>query len=144
MKVRDMMHDVTIVDAASSVYDVSKLMSEKNVGSVLVSVNGEVNGIFTERDLLNRVVAQGLNVSSTPVERVMTHPVMTIDADATVLDASRMLNEHDIRRLAVTDGRKIMGIVTATDVAKNLPFHSFATMKHERDYDRIGYYEDAK
>ena len=144
MKVRDIMHDVIIVDAASSVYDVSKMMSEKDAGSVLVSVNGAVSGIFTERDLLNKVVVQGLNVCSTPVGKVMTRPVITIDADATVLDASRMLNQHDIRRLIVTEAGKIVGITTATDVAKNLPFHNLEKMTRERDYDRIGYYEDKK
>ncbi|MFH1780358.1 MAG: CBS domain-containing protein [Candidatus Micrarchaeota archaeon] len=145
MNVRDIMHSVTIVDATSSVYEVSKLMSKKNIGSVLISFGDEVKGIFTERDLLNKVVVQGLNAYLTPVEKVMSYPVVSIDADATVLDASMMLNKHGrIRRLVVTEAGKIVGITTARKIAKNLPYHNLETIRHKRDYGRISYYEERK
>lgn len=136
------MHSVTIVDAADSVYQAAQKMTERDIGSVLVSVNGAVCGIFTERDLLNKVVASGLSVYSTPVKQVMTRQVLTIDADASILEASRMLNDHDIRRLVVTEAGKIIGIATARDVAKNLAFHHLESVNRDRDYGRIAYYEN--
>ena len=102
--------DATVCEAA-------KRMAENCCGSVLVMEDDERTvGIFTERDLLTRVVAKGLDPSRTRVREVMTADLETIDADAPVSAAIRRMDEGCFRHLPVVEGGRILGVISARDI----------------------------
>jgi len=112
------MHGATILSPDTSVFDVSELMTEKNIGSVLVKVAHASYGIVTERDIVTKVVARKLNPSDTNVKDVMTELKYTIDAQASLDDASKIFSEKPIRRLPVTENGEIIGMITTRDIAR--------------------------
>ncbi|MDD5317928.1 MAG: CBS domain-containing protein [Candidatus ainarchaeum sp.] len=142
VSVKEIMHAITVVEAGDSVHDVARLMERKNIGSVLVRSGGELKGILTERDMLKRVVARALDVTATRAGEVMSPLVHTIKHDADVLEASRMFRENHIRRLPVTEGGRIIGLITARDVAKSMPFEIQSALSNARRLGREGLFGD--
>ncbi|MBS3119222.1 CBS domain-containing protein [Candidatus Woesearchaeota archaeon] len=120
--VKDAMHDVTLVQSGLSVADAAVLMDQKVIGSVLVEERGEIIGIVSERDILRKVVAKGLNASRMRIKDIMSSPVITIDAETELQDASEVMRENKIRRLIITEGGNVVGIITARDVAENIKY----------------------
>ncbi len=123
MKVKEIMHEITMVECPMTILDVAKLMSEKNIGSVLTKKNDCIM-MVTERDILKKVVALDKDPKKTKVSDIMTECVHTIDSNSDVFEASDIFNKYHIRRLPVVEGKKIVGIVTARDVAKSLTYLS--------------------
>lgn len=121
VSVKEIMHGITTVGFDASVRDAAILMKDKEVGSLLVEIAGEIKGIITERDILKRVVAEGRDANATRVMDVMTRQMITIPSNASMIQAAQMLNKHNIRRLPVEENGKIIGIVTARGIAKALP-----------------------
>lgn len=107
---------VLTVDATATVRDAVDVMVEHGIGGVPVVRGGVLAGIFTERDLLRRVVAAGRDAATTTVAEVMTHPVVTA-ASATPMDeCAAVMTERRLRHLPVLDGDAIVGMVTIGDV----------------------------
>jgi len=123
MKVKEIMHEITMVECPMTILDVAKLMSEKNIGSVLTKKNDCIM-VVTERDILKKVVALDKDPKKTKVSDIMTKCAHTIDSNSDVFEASDIFNKYHIRRLPVVEGKKIVGIVTARDVAKSLTYLS--------------------
>jgi len=96
--------DVIVAASANTVWEVSKLMAEANVGSVIVREEGAVLGIFTERDLLRRIVAPGKDPSVVPVAEVMSSPVRSCRLADDVAVCAGWLAEDHIRHLAGGEG----------------------------------------
>lgn len=119
--VKEIMHGTTLVGFNSSVREVAKLMKEKEIGSVMVEIAGEIKGIVTERDILKRVVAEGRDANETRVMDIMTRQLITIPSKASLIDAAQLLSKYNIRRLPVEENGKIIGIVTARGIAKAIP-----------------------
>jgi len=115
--VPDVVSDQTLVALTGNdhVRDAARLMKHRKVGSVLVMDGDTLDGIFTERDMVYRVIADGLDPDMTPLSQVMTGDPDTIDARATALDALRMMNEHGYRHLPVLDEGRVVGIVSRRD-----------------------------
>ncbi len=115
MKLRDVMRrDLVVVDEKTKVRDVCKIMGEKKIGSVLVSRNGEIYGIFTERDLLSKIFPDdGLD---NEVGKYASTPLITVSPDYTVREAARIMAQMRVRRLVVAEEGKILGIFTASDL----------------------------
>lgn len=108
--------DVIALCPSQTVRQASKLMAEANVGSVIIRDAGEVVGIFTERDLLRRVVAPGKNPDSLMLADVMSAPVQSCGlADDPVLCARRLAEGH-IRHLAVMEDGALVGIIGLRDI----------------------------
>ena len=91
----------------------AKLMEKKNVGAVMVIEDGELVGILTERDVVFRVVAKGLDANSTRVTEVMTHAPITISPDEPFGHALMIMHEKGFRHLPVVEDNRIVGIVSA-------------------------------
>jgi len=126
------MHNTTVVGGTGSVLDAAKVMSGKNIGSVLV--RGEQGlGMLTERDILKKVVACNRIPGDVGVSEVMTSLNHTIDVDSDVVDASRVFGEHHVRRLPVTEKNAIVGIITTRDVAMSVGINK---LKQRRVYQR--------
>ena len=113
------MKPVVNVAPTCTVLEAANLMKERDRGSLLVLDGKTTTGIITERDLVVRVIAKNLR-HTTPVSEVMSSPLITIDANTTPKEAARIMSEHKIRRLPVTEGGAVAGVVVASDVLRHL------------------------
>ncbi|HET6517526.1 MAG TPA: CBS domain-containing protein [Nitrosopumilaceae archaeon] len=102
---------LTTIAAELTVSDAAKIMIEKMVESIIVFENESVVGIITDRDILNDVVAEGLDPLKIKVSQVMRKPILTIPKDATVREAIKIMAENNIRRLLVMDDSRPLGII---------------------------------
>jgi len=91
-------------------------MAERHIGAVLVAVDGRLQGIFTERDVLARVVAAGLDPNDTALGGVMTPNPDTVAPNDSALEALRRMSERGYRHLPVVDGERMVGIVSIRDL----------------------------
>lgn len=117
-KVRDVMTtDVNSVNPSTKVGEAARQMRDANVGSLPVVDRQELVGIITDRDITIRVVADGINADEVLVKDVMTADPVTVSPDQTVDEASAVMSKHQVRRLPVVDGGKLVGILALGDVA---------------------------
>jgi CBS domain-containing protein len=121
--VRDIMSRPPITAKENeTVAGVSKLMGKHDIGCVIVvDKTGNPSGIITERDIVQRVAARNVLPSEQKVVETMSKPVASIDPSATVNDAAKLMNRRKIRRLAVIDEGKLVGIVTMKDILQVTP-----------------------
>jgi CBS domain-containing protein len=91
-------------------------MAERKVGAVLVMVDGDLKGIFTERDLSFRVVAKDLDPNTTTLSQVMTADPDTLPPDAMAAEALDLMRQHNYRHLPVVSDGKLVGIVSIRDL----------------------------
>jgi len=120
-RVKDVMsRKVICLDKKCTVADVAKIMDENGIGSVLITENGKAAGIITERDVITKCVAKGKEPSKTTVEGIMTTPLVSVDQDCMVDDAAKLMVSKMIRRLPIIDNGDIIGMVTATDLIRNV------------------------
>ena len=98
-----------------TVYEASVAMREKGVGSVVVEDQGRLSGIFTERDLLNRVVAAGKDPALTPLSEVMTQDVIGLEGDKPLSHALHLMHQHAFRHVPVLSAGRPIGMVSARD-----------------------------
>ena len=106
------------LDSETSVADACKLMGEKHIGSILLSHKGVVDAIFTERDLLSRVLPEKKELGSVSVGNYASSPLITVSPTADVKEAARIMAEMKVRRLVVVQDGKPIGVFTAADLAR--------------------------
>ncbi|MCP1675248.1 CBS domain-containing protein [Natronocella acetinitrilica] len=106
------------VSPDATVSDAVKVMVDGGVGSVIVLDHGHIKGLFTERDLLRRVVYADKDPATTPIAKVMTADVATVSPDLTVSEAMSLCTEKRIRRLPVVEGDVLLGVVSSGDLTK--------------------------
>jgi CBS domain-containing protein len=116
-KIRDIMTDnVECCTLLDNVFEVAVKMKELNVGAIPIVDQEKLVGMITDRDIVVRGVAQK-HPGSTKVEDIMSSKLVTITADATSQEAAKLMAEHQIRRLPVVEGDKLIGIVSLGDFA---------------------------
>ena len=98
-----------------TVMEAAQAMKAKGVGSVIIEHNGALAGIFTERDLLNRVVAVGLDVANTTLQQVMTSEVVGLEAHRPLSHALHLMHQHGFRHVPVLEQGRPVGMVSARD-----------------------------
>jgi len=118
--VRQLTRTIVSIDSKSKVRDAARMMVERSVGSLIANRDGLPFGIITERDLTEKIVARSADPSKVTVAEIMTAPLTTIDASATIIDAARRMVEKRIKRLVVTDEEKIIGIISQTDIVQSM------------------------
>jgi len=118
--VEAMKRDVAVVDVGVSVAEASKIMREKFQGCAVIMKKGKPVGMVTERDVTWKVAGECLDPRKVKVEEIMSTPLITIDPDSDLIEASRLMCKHRIRRLAVTRHDILYGVLTAADIARNL------------------------
>jgi len=106
------------LDSETSVADACKLMGEKRIGSVLLSRNGVIHAIFTERDLLSRALTEKKDLNSVTVGSFASSPLITVEPTTDVKEAARIMAEMKVRRLVVVKDGKPIGLFTAADLAR--------------------------
>ena len=127
--VRQIMRTIISIDAKAKAKEAARLMVEKRIGSLIANRDGLPFGIVTERDMLEKIVAQSADPSKLTVQEIMTAPLATIDASASLIDAARKMVEKQLKRLVVTEHDKIIGIVSQTDLVQSMTdFQKLAKM----------------
>lgn len=115
---RVMTRNIVRVDTQTTVMELAKLMESKSVGSALVmdKEGGKIVGIVTERDIVRKVVAKGVDGSSYLVKGVMSSPVITINSNKTIFEAGDLMDQKKVRHLTVTEGSEVVGIISIRDI----------------------------
>jgi CBS domain-containing protein len=114
---------VITIDKNGSVHEVAKIMTEKGIGCIVVTDKDAPVGMATERDILRRVVAKGLDASNVKMKDIMSKPLITINGSMPIINAIRVMEKNNVRRLLVVEKRKLIGIVTQRDLLRVLAFH---------------------
>jgi CBS domain-containing protein len=114
MQLRDIMsHDVEIIAPKATIQEAASRMRAQNIGSLIVSEGDRFLGILTDRDITLRVAAEGRDVTTTPVQEVMTPEILWCYEDADLTTATSLMKEKHIRHLAVLDrNHQLTGIVS--------------------------------
>ena len=112
-----MSKNVLTVDKSTSLQDAALNMKKSSVGCVIVTEDSKPVGIVTERDFVTRIAAEGRPLF-TEISEVMTSPLITIDPEETIWEASEAMKEKGIHKLPVKENEQIIGIITTTDIVK--------------------------
>jgi CBS domain-containing protein len=116
--IRDLMTgDPKTVEASATVQEAARLMDNEDIGNVLVVENGQVQGIVTDRDIVVRVIAKG-NGPDASVREACTTDLETLGPDDSIEDATKKMEQANVRRLPVVDDGKPVGIVSLGDLAQ--------------------------
>ena len=115
---RDLVKDRRLysVEATRTVLEAARFMMEHNIGAVPVLRSGDLVGILSERDIMNRVVAVGRTPGTTAVSEVMTANPRAVPADETIEECLFIMREFGFRHLPIVDGKQLMGLVSLRDV----------------------------
>jgi CBS domain-containing protein len=114
-------------DAHQTVFDVAHAMVDRNIGAVPVLRDGLLIGIFSERDLMKRVVVEGRDPRTTRVDEVMTEDPLTVTPDESLENCMLLMRRHGFRHLPVCEGKELRGIVSLRDIL----LHDLSEKDHE-------------
>jgi CBS domain-containing protein len=109
---------IETIASERTVLEAAQIMAEKRIGSLLVIEAGEMVGIVTETDVVRKGIAPHLPANTTRVGALMNYPLIQIDINRTVRDASRLMAEKRIRHLAVSEDNKVIGLLSVRDLVK--------------------------
>lgn len=118
--IREILHTkgsaVWTIPPEATVFDAIQMMADKNVGALLVTVEGKLIGIISERDYSRKVVLKGRSSKETPVREILSGSVIFVTPDHTVEECMRLMTEHRVRHLPVLEGEQIAGVVSIGDL----------------------------
>lgn len=126
--------EVATVDRNSSVLDAAKTMNQRRIGAVVVSDGDRVVGIFTERDILNRIVAAGKDPKTTPVGEVITSPMACCRRDTSLAECKTVMSQKRIRHLPIVEDGKLYGMISAGDILASEVSNQQATIEYLHEY----------
>lgn len=115
---------IIAVDRHISVRQAARIMKDATISSVFVTWNRVIIGIVTDTDIARRLVGMGLDPDRTPVEQIMTSPILKIDENKTIRDANAMMAKEHVRHLGVSREGKLVGMISVRDLVtfvSNLP-----------------------
>lgn len=116
------------------------IMRSRDIGSLFVIADGRPSGIITERDVVTKVAAPNVLPQSVRVRDIMSAPVVSIHPHAEVVEAARVMSDRKIRRLAVVDKGKLVGVITENDILRIWPH----LVEITREYARTGLDEELR
>ncbi|MDH3313074.1 MAG: CBS domain-containing protein [Nitrosopumilus sp.] len=114
-----MTKSVISVDSSMTINETAKMMEDAKVGAVIIMENNTPIGIVTDRDFAVKVAAHAYEISS-PIRRIMSSPLLSINSDESVRNAADLMHERGIRKLPVLSDDKVVGMITATDIVNLL------------------------
>ena len=118
----------------ATVYEALQLMAEKEVGAILVLEEGEVVGIFTERDYARKLILKGKFSKDTAVRELMTQDVLYVEPQNTIEDCMVLMTKNRVRHLPVMDNGKLAGIVSLGDMVKHIISEQESTIAQLEKY----------
>jgi len=119
MKVNDIMTaDVTVAERETTIEEIATFMRDENVGAIpVVDEDNELEGIVTDRDIVVRCIANGRDPAECRAEDIMSEGALSVESDADVEEAARLMADRQIRRLPVVENGKLVGMLSIGDVA---------------------------
>ncbi len=115
--IEDIMNcDVACLQSGAIVAEAAEIMISRNISCIIVLEAEDVIGVFTERDLVKRVIAPQKNPSKIKIKEAMSYPPVSVAPECSVFSASRIMEKRNIRRLPVIENKRLRGIVTQTDI----------------------------
>ncbi len=118
--VKDIMNKSLVsADPSTTVFQIANLMEKGGIGAILVKKNNNHAGIITDRDFAIKITTQKLPLD-TPIDKVASYPLVTINSNESILVAANLMSSEKIRKLAVVEDEKIVGIITSTDLVNQL------------------------
>jgi len=122
LKVEDVMiKEVITIDENATVKEAAEVMNKFEIGCLIAIRKGKAMGIITERDLLKRVVAEAKDATKTKVQDVMSSPLVVVEPSMDLEEAVRLMFQMKIKKLPVVDGKRLVGLVSLTDIARFQP-----------------------
>jgi CBS domain-containing protein len=122
VKIGDIMRKAVITVKKNDTMDkVVKIMAKAGIGGVIVTDEGKVTGIITEKDIIRDILAQDKNLKKVRVKNIMKHPVRTVLPETDIEKAMEIMRDLDIERLPVVKKGRLIGLVTARDITKVEP-----------------------
>ncbi|MGM0739629.1 MAG: CBS domain-containing protein [Bacteroidota bacterium] len=139
MKVKQILYkkgsEVFTVDESMMVYDAIALMSEKDIGALIVMCRGSMCGIISERDYRNKIILKGRKSKETPVREIMSRDVKCVTEDFTMQDCMAIMSDKKIRHLPVIDEkRQLIGIISIGDIVKAIIDEQKSEIQNLRNY----------
>ena len=122
------------VEPKATIFEALEIMSEKEIGALLVMEDGKLTGIFSERDYARKVILKDKSSKETPVGELMTKKVFYIDPQKTINDCMAMMTAKRIRHVPVIEDNQVMGIVTIGDVVNQIISEQEVTINHLENY----------
>lgn len=116
----------------TNIVDASMKMASLDISSLLIKTGDEYVGVFTDRDVMKRVVAEGLDPNTTLVREIMSSPLITISEDADIEEAAKRMRGGKIRRLIVKNEVGVVGIISESDIARIEPELHLLIREHSR------------
>jgi CBS domain-containing protein len=126
--------DVWSVSPDDSVLHAMRLMADKEIGALVVTVDETLVGIVSERDYARKVVLQGKSSRDTPVRDIMSSPVVSVSPNHTVDDCMRIVTTKRIRHLPVVQGEKVVGVVSIGDLVRKVISTQGETIQYLEEY----------
>jgi predicted transcriptional regulator len=108
------------IDSEDNVIKAAILMRENNISSLLVKHKGDFVSIVTEKDIINKVVAEELYPGDVKVSEIMSKDLFTVSKNESIEEAAKLMRKKGVRRLVVLEDERIVGIITETDISKHL------------------------
>ncbi|MCD2425396.1 CBS domain-containing protein [Niabella pedocola] len=127
-------HDAISIAPSTSVYHALELMSEKNIGALVVRNGENYLGIITERDYSRKVILKGKHSSDTTVEEIMSTELPHISPEDSVEHCMELMSDKNIRYLPVFINGQLAGIISISDVVKETILQQKETINHLQDY----------
>jgi CBS domain-containing protein len=122
LKIEDVMiREVITLDEAATVKEAAEIMNKFEIGSLIIVSRGKAVGIVTERDLLKRVVAEARDARNTKVKEILTTPLVVVEPNMNLEEAVKQMFQMKIKKLPVVDGKRLVGLVSLTDIARFHP-----------------------
>ena len=122
-------YDVWCIRPGASVFDALCILSDKDIGALLVMEGDEMVGIMSERDYARKVILLGKTSRDTRVDEIMSKTVFTIHPDQTIEEAMELMNIKHIRHLPVLENDKVIGIISIGDLVKAIIFKQLEAIK---------------
>lgn len=126
--------DIISVAPSHSVLDALKIMSDNNIGSILVLENDQYTGLMTERDYARKVILKGKSSTDTIVEEIMSTDLPRISPDTSIDECMQLMSVNNIRYLPVFKEDHLMGIISVNDVIKAVIASQAETISHLQSY----------
>ena len=139
MVLKEKGQNIWSLDPEALVYDAIEMMANKHVGALLVTSDGKLVGIISERAYARKVILQERSSKQTQVKEIMTSSLIVVRPDQTVEDCMRLMTENRIRHLPVVENEKVLGVVSIGDLVKWVVSAQAETIHQLQHYIAGGY-----
>jgi len=127
-------HDIWVISPQAKIFDALKLMSEKNIGALIVVDKSRVAGVISERDYARKVILKGKSSKDARIEQIMTPHVYGVHPETTAEECMALMTEKHIRHLPVIDKDRLLGVVSIGDIVKAVISEQKVTIEHLKNF----------